>query len=210
MSLELYSHPFAMYCWKPLIALHERGVEFEAKLVEDRTELAKLWAPAAIPLLVDGAAVIPESSTIVEYLDRYGDAPPMLPTAADDRLMDVYVSTPVQRIVADALRAADAKDPLGVDQAHAALDLAYQLLERQLEGRTGEPWLASDTFSLADCAALPALHYADVLHELDRGAYPALSAYYDRLLARPAPKRVIDEARPLRHFFPLPWPAHVA
>jgi glutathione S-transferase len=93
---------------------------------------------------------------------------------------------------------------------YAALDLAYQLLERQLEGRTGEPWLASDTFSLADCAALPALHYADVLHELDRGAYPALSAYYDRLLARPAPKRVIDEARPLRHFFPLPWPAHVA
>jgi glutathione S-transferase len=200
MSLQLYSHPFAMYCWKPLIALYERGVEFEAKLVEDRTELAKLWAPAAIPLLVDD-----------------GDAPPMLPAHADDqlqvriwdRVMDGYVSTPVQRIVGDALRPADAKDPYGVAQAHAALDLAYNLLDGQLKERDSDGWLATDDFSLADCSALPALHYADVLHELERGLYPALGAYYDRLLAHPASKRVIDDARPLRHFFPLPWPAHV-
>jgi glutathione S-transferase len=217
MSLQLYSHPFAMYCWKPLIALYERGVEFEARLVEGRTELAKLWAPAAIPLLVDDGTAIPESSTIVEYLDRHGDAPPMLPADADeqlqariwDRVMDGYVSTPVQRIVGDALRPADAKDPHGVDQAHAALDLAYNLLDGQLKERDSAGWLATDNFSLADCSALPALHYADVLHELERGVYPALGAYYDRLLAHPASKRVIDEARPLRHFFPLPWPAHV-
>jgi glutathione S-transferase len=218
MALTLYSHPFAMYCWKPLIALYERGVEFEAKLVEDRTELATLWAPAAIPLLVDDGMVIPESSTIVEYLDRHGDAPPMLPADTDDqlqvriwdRVMDGYVSTPVQRIVGDALRPADAKDPHGVDQAHATLDLAYELLDGQLAERPDDSWLASDAFSLADCAALPALHYADVLHELDRTAHPKLGAYYDRLLTHPAPKRVIDEARPLRHYFPLPWPAHVA
>ena len=47
MTLALYSHPFAMYCWKPLIALHERELAFEAKLVEDRTELAELWPPLA-------------------------------------------------------------------------------------------------------------------------------------------------------------------
>jgi glutathione S-transferase len=218
MSLILYSHPFAMYCWKPLIALHERGLAFEAKLVEDRAEVAALWPPAAIPLLVDDGTVIPESSTIVEYLDRHGDAKPMLPADPElalqarvwDRVMDGYVTTPVQKIVGDALRPADSKDPQSVDQAHATLDLAYAMLERQLDGRGSDAWLVAEAFTLADCSALPALHYADVLHELDRSAYPQLGAYYDRLLARPSVARVIDAARSYRQLFPLPWPAHVA
>ena len=218
MSLVLYSHPFAMYCWKPLVALYERGVTFEAVLVEDRAELAELWPPASIPVLIEDGAVIPESSSIVEYLDRHGDAQPMLPTDPEralrariwDRVIDGYVATPVQKIVGDALRPAGAKDPQGVDQAQAALDLAYATLERQLDGRGASGgWLAGEDFTLADCSAAPALHYADVLHALDRGTHPALGAYYDRLLERPSVARVIDEARPLRHFFPLPWPAHV-
>jgi glutathione S-transferase len=132
MNLVLYSHPFAMSCWKPLIALYERELAFEAVLVEDRAELAKLWPPASTPVLVDAGAVIPESSSIVEYLDCHGETQPML--AADpepalqariwDRVMDGYVTTPVQKIVGDALRPAETKDPEGVDQAHATLDLA--------------------------------------------------------------------------------------
>jgi glutathione S-transferase len=218
MSLALYSHPFAMYCWKPLLALYERELAFEVKLVEDRAEVAALWAPAAIPLLLDGGAVVPESSTIVEYLDRYGEAQPMLPADRElalqariwDRVMDGYVTTPVQKIVGDALRPTDSRDPSGVDQAHATLDLAYAMLERQLDGRGRDGWLAAEELTLADCSALPALHYADVLHELDRSAYPRLGAYYDRLLVRPSAARVIDEARQYRPLFPLPWPAHVA
>jgi glutathione S-transferase len=84
------------------------------------------------------------------------------------------------------------------------------MLERQLDGRGRDGWLAGEEFTLADCSALPALHYADVLHELDRSAYRQLGAYYDRLLRRPSVARVIDEARPYRSVFPLPWPAHVA
>jgi glutathione S-transferase len=218
MSLALYSHPFAMYCWKPLIALYERELPFEAKLVEDRAEVAALWAPAAIPLLVDDGAVIPESSTIVEYLDRHGEAQPMLPADREpalqariwDRVMDGYVTTPVQKIVGDALRPADAKDPQGVDLARATLDLAYLTLGRQLDGRGADRWLAGEEFTLADCSAAPALHYADVLYSLNCSAHPALGAYYDRLLARPSVARVIAEARPYRPVFPLPWPAHVA
>jgi glutathione S-transferase len=218
MSLQLYSHPFAMYCWKPLIALHERRLEFEERLVEDRTELATLWPPASIPVLVDEATVIPESSTIVEYLDRHGDAQPMLPADPElalrariwDRVIDGYITTPVQKIVGDALRPADARDPQSVAQAQATIDLAFMMLERQLDGRGSDGWLAGPGFTLADCAALPALHYADVLHALDRGAFPELGAYYDRLLKRPSIVRVIDDARPSRQLFPLPWPVHVS
>jgi glutathione S-transferase len=206
-----------MYCWKALIALYERDVPFTADLVEaDRSALAAVWPPASIPVLVDEGVVVPESSLIVEYLDRKGDAPPLIPSDPDealqarlwDRVVDGYAATPVQRIVGDALRPPDAKDPHGVSQAHAALDLAYATLDRQLTGRV-VGWLAGDGFTLADCAAAPALHYADVLHPLDRDAHPALAAYFDRVLARPSVVRVVEEARPYRELFPLPWPERV-
>lgn len=219
MSLVLHQHPFAMVCWKVLIALYERDLPFTADLVEaDRSALAAMWPPASIPVLVDDGAVVPESSIIVEHLDRHGDAPPLIPPAPQqalqarlwDRVADGYLTTPVQRIVGDALRAPEAKDQHGVSQAHATLDLAYATLEHQLSGREHGRWLAGEEFTLADCAAAPALHYADVLHPLDRDARPALSGYFDQLLARPSVARVVDEARPYRELFPLPWPEHVS
>jgi glutathione S-transferase len=218
MSIFLYEHPFAMYCWKALIALYERDVPFTAELVEaDRSALAALWPPASIPLLVDDSVVVAESSIIVEHLDRHGDAPALIPTDPDealqarlwDRVADGYLTTPVQRIVGDALRPPDANDPHGVSQAHATLDLAYATLDRHLNGRDHDGWLAGDDFTLADCAAAPALHYANVLHPLDGDAHTALAAYFDRLLTRSSVARVVEEARPYRELFPLPWPERV-
>jgi glutathione S-transferase len=219
VSVVLYQHPFALYCWKALIALYERDVPFTADLVEaDRSALAALWPPASIPVLVDDGLVVPESSTIVEHLDRHGEAPPLIPADPDDalqarlwdRVADGYVATPVQRIVSDALRPPDAKDPHAVFEAHVTLDLAYATLDRQVKGRAHDGWLAGDDFTLADCAAAPALHYADVLHPLDHEAYPALAAYFDRVLARSSVARVVEEARPYRALFPLPWPERVS
>jgi glutathione S-transferase len=219
VSLVLYQHPFALYCWKPLIALYERDVPFTSELVEaDRSAVAALWPPASIPVLVDDGVMVPEASIIVEHLDRHGVAPPLIPSNSDDalqtrlwdRVADGYVSTPVQRIVGDALRPQDAKDPHGVSQAHATLELAYSTLDRQLEERDGDGWLAGADFTLADCAAAPALHYAHVVHRLNGDAFPALAAYLERFLARPSVARVLDEARPYRELFPLPWPAHVS
>lgn len=219
MTPVLYEHPFALYCWKPLIALYERDVPFATDLIEaDRSALAALWPLASLPILVDDGVAVAESSIIVEYLERHGDAPPLIPTDPDaalqarlwDRVADGYVATPVQRIVGDALRPSDARDPHGVSQAHATLELAYATLDGQLNRRDRYGWLAGDGFTLADCAAAPALHYADVVHPLDRDAHPALAAYVDRVLTRSSVARVVEEARPYRELFPLPWPEHVS
>jgi glutathione S-transferase len=214
MSLTLYQHPFALYCWKTLVALYERELPFTSVLVEaDRSALAALWPPASIPLLVDNGVVVAESSLIVEHLDLHGDAPPLISTDRElalqarlwDRVCDNYISTPVQTIVFDALRPAEAKDPYGVDRAHETLELAYTTLEAHLAAHA-DGWLAGDAFTLADCSAAPALHYGDVLHPVDPDRMPALARYLDRLLARPSVMRVVDEARPYRDQFPLPWP----
>jgi len=87
VSLVLDEHPFAMYCWKALIALYERDVPFTPEIVEaDRAALAALWPPASIPILVDDGIVIAESSIIVEHLDRHGDARSLIPTESEAAL----------------------------------------------------------------------------------------------------------------------------
>jgi glutathione S-transferase len=80
--------------------------------------------------------------------------------------------------------------------------MAYAWLEQQLAGRT---WATGGDFTLADCAAAPALFYADWTHPI-AADYPLLRAYRARLLARPSFARAVDEARPFRPLFPLGAP----
>ena len=84
------------------------------------------------------------------------------------------------------------------------LDRAYALLE----DRIGDGWPAGPQFSLAECAAAPSLFYACVVHRWDEPALPRLTRCFERLTARPSVARVIDEARPYRALFPLPWPEY--
>lgn len=214
MSLTLHMHPLASYCWKVLIALYENDTPFEAHLVDlgDPRVVAAfkaLWPTARMPLLVDEARdrTVPETSIIIEYLQAAYPGPvrfiPDDPETALrarllDRLFDNYVQEPMQKIVGDRIRPAGAKDPHGVAHARAQLAMAYDLLEGQLAGRT---WAAGEAFSLADCAAAPALFYADKVAPLG-AAHPVVSAYLDRLLARPSFARVLQEAEPYFAMFP--------
>ena len=61
-------------------------------------------------------------------------------------------------------------------------------------------WALGDDFSLADCAAAPALYYADRVHPLAK--HVTLAAYLHRLHARSSFARVFEEAQPLMHLFP--------
>ena len=121
-------------------------------------------------------------------------------------MIDGQVMTPMQKIVADALRPEGDRDPFGVAEARAGLDATYDLLDSRLAGET---WLAGSTFTLADCAAAPALHYAYVVNRWDEAAFPNLTRYFTTLMSRPSVARVVDEAREYRELFPLGWPDHV-
>ena len=214
MEPTLYFHPLASYCWKALIALYDSGIAFTPRVVDlgnadDRAALQALWPPARFPVLHDVAQgrVLPESTILIEYLaERHPGAAGLLPADAGerldmrlwDRVCDDHLQDPMQKIVADRLRDATVRDPHGVAEARAALQRAYLLFERHLQGRT---WLASAEFSLADCAALPALFYATILEPLP-AAHAALHAYFERLLLRPSVRRVLDEAKPWLGLFP--------
>ncbi|HEX2559467.1 glutathione S-transferase family protein [Phenylobacterium sp.] len=214
MSLVLHLHPLSSYCWKVLIGLYELGAPFEPRMVnlgdaDARAAFAALWPTGKIPLLEDVAAgrVIPETSIMLEYVDARSAGPAqLLPEAVSarldarlwDRLFDNYVMTPMQKIVADRLRPEGAKDPQGVKEARAMLAMAYGMIDARMAGRD---WPAGEAFSLADCAAAPALFYASIVEPIPAGL-PHLPAYFERLLARPSVARAIDEARPWFQYYP--------
>jgi glutathione S-transferase len=216
MPPALFAHPFSSYCQKVLVALYENGTPFTFRLLDrdDPATLAEfeaLWPLRRFPLLVEAGRPIAEATIIIEHLALHHPGPVRLipedPAAAlearfVDRFFDNYVQTPQQKIVFDAMREAGQRDAEGVADARATLDAAYAWLERRMAGRE---WAAGDRFGLADCAAAPALFYADWTHPIG-AAFPNVRAYRGRLNARPSFARAIDEARPYRPLFPLGAP----
>lgn len=214
MPLKLYAHPFSSYCQKVLIALYENATPFEFRLLADAQsmeELAALWPLKRFPVLVDEERTVVEASIIIEHLQLHHPGPVRLipedPRAALevrtlDRFFDNYVSTPQQQVVFNQLRPEADRDSYGVAQARALLDTAYGWLDGVMAKRE---WAAGTEFSLADCAAAPALFYADWTHAID-ARFAHVRAYRQRLLARPSFARAVDEARPYRPFFPLGAP----
>ena len=210
MTIELFAHPFSSYCQKAITALYENGIPFEFRMLEPGNaaweELARIWPLGKFPVLREGARVVPEATSIIEYLHVHHPGPMrLIPDDADaalevrrlDRFFDNYVATPQQKLVADLIRPEAERDLRGVAEARAMLDKAYAWLEAHMADRE---W-AADAFSLADCSAGPMLFYADWSHPMD-GRFPNVAAYRQRLMARPAFQRCIDEARPYRGFFP--------
>jgi glutathione S-transferase len=216
MTLKLYAHPFSSYCQKVLIALYENDTPFEFRMLapddqQAAAELEALWPIKKFPVLVDGGRTVIEASIIIEHLQLHHPGPVRLvpeerAAALDvrfmDRFFDNYISTPQQKLVFDRLREPDKRDPHGVAEARAMLETAYRWLDDAMAGRK---WAAGDDFSLADCAAAPALFYADWSHPIDP-AFANVRAYRRRLLARPSFARAVDEARPYRPLFPLGAP----
>lgn len=214
--MKLYAHPFSSYCQKVLIALYENAIPFEFRMLapddpQAMAELEELWPFRRFPVLVDDGRAVIESSIIIEHLQLHHPGPVRLipdePRAALevrflDRFFDLYVSTPQQKIVFDAIRPPESRDPEGVREARQMLETAYRWLDPTIAARE---WAAGDAFTLADCAAAPALFYADWTHPID-AAFANVRAYRERLLARPSFARAVDEARPYRPLFPLGAP----
>ncbi len=215
--LALYGPPFSSYTQKVLTALYENGTPFELRNLDPAApgnhapEWLRRWPLAKFPLLVDGDHTVVESSIVIEHLQMAQPGPVQLipadPAAAlqvrfMDRFFDLHVMAPVQHAVNAALTGDPAKRVDGVAWAADKLEKAYAWLEGEWARRT---WAAGDGFTMADCAAAPALFYADWTHPI-AASYPLLRAYHARLLARPSFAQAVEAGRPYRHYFPLGAP----
>lgn len=214
MALTLHYHPLSSYCQKALIALYENDTPFERHVLDlldesVRARFKELWPIGKMPLLRDEARnrTIPEATIIIEYLAQcYPGRTELVPrdpelawqTRLRDRFYDLYVSTPMQKIVLDNLRPEGKRDPHGVEEAKTLLASAYGIIEQEMATKT---WAVGETFGMADCAAAPALYYANLVMPLG-DAHRNAAGYLDRLMRRPSFARACDEAEPYRKMFP--------
>jgi glutathione S-transferase len=214
MSLTLYYHPLSSFCWKALIALYENDTPFKPVMVNlfdpvERANFLKIWPVGKFPVLRDDARdqTVPESSIIIEYLARhYPGKTTLVPPEGShplamrkwDRILDLHLHMQMQKVVGDKLRPDGSHDPHGVDQAKAMMKTTLDLIEAHIAGKQ---WFMGDAFTMADCAAAPALFYGDKLVPFGATHKQAM-AYLERLKTRPSFARVLKEAEPYFKMFP--------
>lgn len=205
--MKLYFHPVSTYSQKVLMAFHEKGASFEPMVVSlmdpaSKEEYRKVHPLAKLPFLFDEKADrrVPESSIIIEYIDRHcPGGTKLIPDDPDlarqcrfkDRMMDLYVNDSVSTIFFDSMMPEGERDPRAVTKAKETLDTVYALIDRDMSNKT---WAIGDAFSMADCAAAPALNYARMVHPFDK--HKSLTAYAGRLFERPSFAKVAKEAEP--------------
>lgn len=212
--LIFYGHPFSSYAWKALIALYEKQIDFDYRALETEPpfthydELRAHWPVGQFPLIVHDGRPIFESSIIIEYLDQLAPEPRLIPADPQaalgvrflDRIFDNHFQARFQAVVAEYLPfITETPDPVRIARARDLLEKAYGWLDAQLPD---DGWATGPDFTLADCAAAPALFYADWVHPIDP-RHARVRAYRARLLARPSVARCVEEARPYRAFFPF-------
>lgn len=215
MTLQLFAHPFSSFCWKVQIPLAADGTAYTYCNVDPSNpgaaqEMQKLWPLGKFPVLVDDGEIIVETTCIIEHLQARHPGPNAWIPAGDlgrrvrflDRFFDLHVQGNMQPTVNNAIRGEGQRDPFGAELGLAKLRVAYDWLEENLPDAE---WAAGDWFTLADCAAAPALFYADWIEKFG-DARPRLAAYRARLLGHPAVVESVEGARPYRHYFPLGAP----
>jgi glutathione S-transferase len=96
------------------------------------------------------------------------------------------------------LRPEGKRDPHGVEEARAQLRTSYAMIQQQM---AGGGWALGEDFTLADCAAAPALFYGNMAEPFGDG-HESVAAYLERLKARPSFARVLKEAEPYFQMVP--------
>lgn len=181
MSLTLYDAARCPYCARVRIALAEKGADYEALAIDLADRPAWMYEKnptGKVPVLEEGDFVLPESVVIVEYLEERFPEPALLPAGARERAL--------ARVWVDRFDARLGDVYYGVrrgarerDEFEAQLDALDATLARQ-------PYLTGAEYGLADIAYLPWILRSESVLGIPIDAFPALSAWAERLCERPA------------------------
>ncbi len=205
--MKLHYNAVSSYCQKTLMAFYEKNVPFERVIIdlmsdEARAEYKELYPIGKVPLLLtDDDRMIPESSIIIEYIDTYyTDGPKLIPNDPEegrkvrfrDRMVDLYLMDSIVSLLFESWKPAEKRDPALIEKMQYRAGVMYGFIEHDLEDKT---WIAGNEFTIADCAAAPALFYARQIYAFD--GFPHITAYWERLSGRDSWHKVASEAMPI-------------
>lgn len=202
--MKLYFHPLSTYSHKVLIAFYEKGIKFEPAIVslfdpEERDKFREFYPIGKVPLLVDDDDyMVPESSIIIEYIDKIagpslldGDADQARKIRCMDRMYDLYLSESVATLFFQNMKDESDRDQDRIDSAKRLIDVMYTFMEKELEQL---PFSNGEHFTMSDCAAAAGLFYAEKLAPFSDKAN--IVHYWERLKSMPSVQRVHEEAAP--------------
>ncbi|MGL5360813.1 MAG: glutathione S-transferase family protein [Shewanella sp.] len=168
--MELFYHPLSRYSQKVLIALYEKQAHFSPRLTDlsdaqARQQFQEAYHTDRLPLLkTESGELIPESSIIIEYLDRHvSNSAQLLPPEPERnllvRLFDRIIDNDINNLLFKFER---------LTQANLSPSLELKRIEKQLLQQfarldahlSQHHWVCHDSFTLADCALIPCLHYS--------------------------------------------------
>ena len=179
MTLTLFDAARCPYCARVRIALAEKGVEFETVEIDLSNRPAWLYEKnptGRVPVLEEDGRPLPESAVIMEFLDERYPEPPLLPADPADRAH-------VRCLI---FRDDELTDPYYAFRRGEGFDEFDKALGR-FDGMLAEqPYLGGAEYSLADIAFVPWVLRARDMLGVDFEPYPALAAWVERLLERPA------------------------
>jgi glutathione S-transferase len=120
-----------------------------------------------------------------------GDATATRQIRFKDRMLDLYLNDSVVTLLFQSMKPEKQRDQERIERAKSQIGTIYSFMEHELGQQA---YAAGDNFTMADCAAAPALFYAQQMAPFE--GHENISAYWDRLKARPSVQRVQDEAAP--------------
>lgn len=168
--MELFYHPLSRYSQKVLIALYEKQANFYPRITDLRDPFARqtfqqFYPPAKLPLLkTQEGQLIPESSIIIEYLDRhFQNSTELLPAEPErnlavrlfDRIIDNDINNPLFQL--EKLKILPEGNEFEIKQIEKQMFIQFQRLDAHL---SQNHWVCGDSFTLADCALIPCLSYS--------------------------------------------------
>jgi glutathione S-transferase len=211
--MKLYYSPLSTYSHKAMLAFHEKGIAYTPELVdlasqEARAAFEKVNPTGKVPfLLMDNGWQVPESTSIIEYLEEeFPDTPRLIPTTGPgsarqvrfmDRTADLYFNEPVTELVLQQI-GLRAQDAARAERARKYVQITYAHWNRRLATQS---WLCGSALTMADCAAIPPLFYAQMVAPFT--SQPNVAAYWQRAQERPSYARVRAELEPI-------WKARMA
>ena len=204
--MKLYYNPLSTYSQKVLLAMYETGVELDTVVLnlldeQAKADYRKIYPIGKIPLLVlDDGHPIPESSIIIEYLSSISKDLKLIPDDATqarktrflDRMYDLYLNNPVVTKFFELRKPQDQQSQKVIDEADDKISIMYNNMEENLSDK---PWNRGEFFTLADCAAIPPLFYAQKIAPFS--GRPNIQAFWDRATKRSSFIKIMQEVKPL-------------
>lgn len=187
--------------------LGEKGLDYELRSIAPFPKTPELLAMSPlgkIPILEEDGFQTPDSSVICAYLERRHPEPPLYPTDArelaralwfeeyaDTKLVEVLTTSFFERVIKPGFFGSEPDEERVRKGLEADVPPVFDYLESQAPDGEG---IVAGRFSIADIAlASPLVSFKLAGEWVDRGRWPKLADYAERVLQRPVLKALAEE-----------------